>query len=304
MGKAFVEELQGNTVETEMAYKRAIELSPGNDRAYRNLATFYADLGRHDEARRAYQDALGLRPGLWNNHYTYGDYLRIFTDDTDDARRHLEQAAELHPSGVGPKMALGNLSLSRGKLRDAETWYRQALEYRQTPWSHYNLGVVYYYRGEFELALRNFQAALERYPNRPSFQVATGDALRQLGQNERAQSYYQQALATYRGGLEDDPHDSENRSKLAALLATLELCEEALQELESVLTQDPDSPKFSSMGAYTAVLCGDMDRATRLGVTAIRGGEVLYSRFHPSMEPLREVPEVRQALEDAGLPLP
>ena len=125
-----------------------------------------------------------------------------------------------------------------------------------------------------------------------------------MGQIEQSQRYYRRALATYRRVLEDDPHDSENRSDLAALLATLERCEEALQELETVLTQDPDSSKFASEGAYTAILCGDVDNATRLAIRAIRGGEYLYARFEPALEPIRRVPEVRKALEEAGLPLP
>jgi Flp pilus assembly protein TadD len=211
---------------------------------------------------------------------------------------------EYHPSGVGPKVELGNLFLGQGNLEEAEMWYRRALEYRQTPWSHYNLGVVYYYRREYELALRSFQSALERFPNRPSFQVATGDALRHLGQMEQAQEYYRRALSTYRRILEDAPHDSDNRSDLSALLATLERCEEALHELEIVLAQNPDSPKFASEGAYTTILCGNLEDATRLALKAIRGGEYLYSRFDPALEPVRRVPEVREALEEAGLPLP
>jgi serine/threonine-protein kinase len=299
----FVEEVRGNSVEAEMAYKRAIELAPGNDNAYRVMAYFYSDLGRHQEARAAYQKALTLRPGLWINHYDFGRYLQYKRSEVDLARHHFEKAVEYHPNGVGPTVALGNTYLSEGKLDEAGTWYRKALVHQKSPWAHYNLGVVYYYRAEYELAHRSFEAALERLPNRPGFEVAAGDALRQLGQAEEARAYYDRALATYRRLLDDQPNIDENRIAIAVLLATLDRCDESRQELETVLSRSPESANFAAKGAFASIMCGDRDEATRLALVAIRGGDYLNARFDPELEPVRETPEVRQALENAGLPL-
>jgi tetratricopeptide (TPR) repeat protein len=215
----------------------------------------------------------------------------------------LKKAVEYHPNGVGPTVALGNTYLSEGKLDEAATWYRKALDHQKSPWAHYNLGVVYYYQNEYELAHRSFEAALERLPNRPSFEVAAGDALRQLGQLEQAQTYYDRALATYRRLLADQPNLDENRIALAVLLATLDRCDEARQELETVLVRSPESADIASKGAYASILCGDRDEAVRLALVAIQGGDYLYSRFDPALEPVREAPEIRQALAKAGLPL-
>jgi tetratricopeptide (TPR) repeat protein len=299
----FVEEARGNSVEAEMTFKRAIELAPGNDQAYRIMASFYSDLGRHEEAQVAYQKALTLRPGLWINHYDYGRYLHHYGDEPARSRQHLEKAVEYHPSGVGPTMALGNTYLSEGKLDEAATLYRKALENRKSPWAHYNLGVAYYYRGEYELAHRSFEAALERLRTRPSFEVAAGDALRQLGQLDEAQAFYTRALVTYRRLLADQPNNDENRIALATLLATLDRCDEARKELDDVLTRNPESADFASEGAYASMMCGDRDEAIRLALVAIQGGDCLYARFDPALESVREAPEVRQALADAGLPL-
>ena len=304
IARGFVEEVRGNSVEAEMAYKRAVELAPGNDTAFSIMGSFYADLGRHEEADDAYQRALFLRPGSWKNHYDYGRHLQIYSGELDKSRDHLKKAVEYHPNGVGPKMALGNTYLNQGELEEAATWYRRALEHRKSPWAPYNLGLVYYYQGEYELAHRSFQTALERLPNRPEFQVAVGDALRQMRQSEQAQRYYSEALSTYRRLIADQPADDENRIELVALLATLDQCDEARRELESVMNLNADSADFSSKGAYASALCGDQDEAIRLALVAIRGGDCLYARFDPALEQVRQVPEVRRALADAGLPLP
>jgi tetratricopeptide (TPR) repeat protein len=303
IARGFVEEVRGNSVEAEIAYKRVIELTPGNDDAYRVMAYFYSDLGRHEEAHAAYQTALALRPGLWITHYDYGRYLQYHSAEPERARQHLEKAVEYHPNGVGPTVALGDTYLNEGKLDEAAEWFRKALEHRRSPWAHYNLGAVYYYRGEYELAHRSFQAALERLPDRPAFEVAAGDALRQMGQVNEAQPYYARALTTYRRLLDDQPNDDENRIGLAVLLAMLDRCDEARQEQQTVLTRNPASASFASKGAYASVLCGDLDEATRLALVAIRGGDYLNARFEPALAPVREVPEVSQALADAGLPL-
>lgn len=299
VASGFVEEVSGNTVLAEIELRKAIELAPGNDTAYRVMADFYADLGRHEEAQSFYDQAVALRPGSWRNHYKAGRYYFVFGGDLEEAEFHLLKAYEYHPTGVGPKVYLGNIALNAGNLDAAETWYRRVLDHGPDPWAQYYLGKVYYYRAQYELAHRSFLTATEGKPDFPVFHAVLADALSQLGEAEEAKAHYDEASRLYEDMLSLRPDDFERRASYATLLATRGQCDQALREIRRVLFRNPDSFEFVSAGAFTMSVCGELEEATGLALRAIEAGTSVVIRFDPNLDPLRSVPVVRDSLQRA-----
>jgi serine/threonine-protein kinase len=298
LASGFLHEVTGEVTEAEADFARAMGIAPGYDTAYRVAAGFYADLGRHENAQRLYESALALRPGSWRIQYDAGRYQLVFRGNLEAARRHMERAAALHPSGDAPKQVLGLIDLKQGRLDAAEAFFREILRISpEDTTARYNIGWVEYYRGRFELARSSWQEALERAPEHPSYHAAVGDALRHLGDEALARVHYLRALALYRDLLELSPSNDEAASELSTLLAVLGECAEAEGVMAPVLARSPESFEFSTRGAYVFGRCGSLEEAKELALKSIARGDVARIRFDPDLARLREIPEVLRTLE-------
>ena len=299
LASGFLHEVTGEVTEAEADYARAMSVAPGYDTAYRVAASFYADLGRHQDAERLYQSALALRPGSWRIQYEAGRYELVFRGNLEAARRHMERAADLHPSGDAPKQVLGLIDLKEGRLDAAEALFREVLRISsEDTMARYNLGWVEYYRGHFELARSSWQEALDRASERPSYHAVVGDAYRQLGEEALSKVHYLRALGLYRDLLELSPTNDEAAAELSTLLAVLGDCAEAESVIEPVLARSPESFEFTTRGAYVFARCGSLEEAKPLALKSLSRGDVGRIRFDPDLGELREVPEIRAELEN------
>ncbi len=299
LASGFYHEVTGEVTEAEADFARATAIAPGYDTAYRVAASFYGDLGRHEDAERLYERALALRPGSWRIQYDAGRYQLVFRGNLDAARRHIESAAALHPSGDAPKQVLGLIELKEGRLDAAEALFREVLRISPADvTARYNIGFVEYYRGRFEGARSSWQEALDRAPERPAYHAVVGDARRQLGDESLAQVHYLRAVELYRDLLELHPSDEEAAAEFSTLLAVLGECEEAESTIEPILARSPESFEFNTRGAYVFARCGSLERAKTLALKSLSLGDVGRIRFDPDLEALREVPEIRAALEN------
>jgi tetratricopeptide (TPR) repeat protein/TolB-like protein len=287
----------GNSIEASNAFNRAMDLAPGDDSACRNLAAVYTSLGRNNEAQEMYERAVNLRPNYWMNHHRYGTFAWQYTGNLEAAKLHLLKAIELHPQGFAPIVSLGNLYLTRGDLDSAEKNFRKALEISPNAYAYSNLGLVYYYRRQYDLALRNWQAVLKDAPDEPSNQANVADALRQLGRREQANQLYKQAIQGFRALLELNRNDDRNRAGLAMAQAAMNDCNQAKEQTREVLLRHPESTELAAYSAITISRCNDMNWAKQIVLKSIAADNLLMIRFDPDLEALRQLPEIKSALQ-------
>lgn len=292
----------GNSIEARDAFTKAMELAPGDDSACRNLAEMYSLLGRNQEAEAMYKQAVALRPSFWRNHYALGTFEWQYAGDLDAARSHLQKAVELHPDGYAPLVMMGNLLLTQGRLEEAETYFRKALEQSPNSSSYNNLGLVYYYRGQYDLALRNWEVVLKDAPDKPMYLANVADALRQLDRTEEAKDRYMQAIEGFRADLKTNPSDDRARAGLAMALSATGLCREAFAETRGVLSRHPESTELAAYAAITVSRCTDLSWAKQIVLNSIAADNLLMIRFDPDLEPVRQLPEVKQALDRLSRP--
>jgi protein O-GlcNAc transferase len=287
----------GNSIEAQDAFARAMQFAPGDDAACRSLAAIYASSGRKEEAREMYARAMALRPSYWVNHYVFGTFQWQYAGDLKAARASLEKATQLHPQGYAPVVMLGNFHLIQGNLEEAESYFRKAMELSKNPYAYNNLGLVHYYRGQYDLALRNWQSLLKDAPDKPIYSANVADALRQLKRGEEAEASYQKAIEGFRKLLEANRGDDTTRSYLSMALAATGYCAEAIRETRSVLSRHADSPEMSVYAAITASRCGELDWAQQIVLRSIASDNLLIIRFDPDLERIRQRPEIRIALQ-------
>jgi Flp pilus assembly protein TadD len=85
----------GEPEAAESAFRRSIELNPGNPVAYNQLGIFYRRTGRLDAARDTYGTALGVAPDDPDTHWNLGILHDVYLPDARLALYHYERYQQL-----------------------------------------------------------------------------------------------------------------------------------------------------------------------------------------------------------------
>jgi arylsulfatase A-like enzyme/Tfp pilus assembly protein PilF len=151
-------------------YRGALAAGPRNPQAWYQLATFYVDLGRLDEADKAFHEALDANPKLgaaWNG---LGG-LAFVRGDAVEAERLVRKGLELEPELRTGRYNLARILEARGQLAAAEGLYRDELStYPDHGKARFNLAQLLRQRGDTAGYLAELRASVEKAPDfGPSF---------------------------------------------------------------------------------------------------------------------------------------
>jgi tetratricopeptide (TPR) repeat protein len=210
--------LDGDYLNSAIAYKKAEAISPLDERSRFTLAMAYIKLNRGDWARIELEKlsaAVPQRP-LYLYWLARLDY---------DAQRYNEAIARLlKVIELDPKMmrAYDNLGLCYdflGKFDEAIGYYRKAIELnrlqaRPSPWPHLNLAVVLISRGDPAEAEGLLREALRYDPKLPQAHYQLGVLLEKRGN-------YSDALQSLKQAAELDPTYPEPHYTLSRIYQKL-----------------------------------------------------------------------------------
>jgi TolB-like protein len=153
--------VRGDAVAAEMrrATKRALALDPNLSTAHAANGWTYGILDWDWEAAAAeYQKAYDLDPTDAGNAQVLGNALWVLHGESDTVLVLFQKGIELDPVSYNCYGSLGQYYMGTGKLPEAETAYRKAIDLGPTvPDSHIGLGTVLLLRGEAAAALAEFQ---------------------------------------------------------------------------------------------------------------------------------------------------
>lgn len=150
-------------------YRQTLRIKPGFSDAHINLGNTFSLQGNDGDAVRHYRAALKLQPENVRLHVN----LAIVLDKTGqpgEALDHYLEAIRLNPDDADTRYRAGNTLFQTGKARDAEMQYREAI--RIAPdfaEAHHNLGVTLFQQGDINGAILAFEGALTV---RPDFDMA------------------------------------------------------------------------------------------------------------------------------------
>ena len=105
-------------------WEKMIELEPGDDRNYVNLASNLGKLKRYHESREAAQKAVKLAPGKREGYLNLG-LSELHLNNLDAAERIFRAVSEKNADYYSAVFLLGASELCQGKYRDGEITFKK-----------------------------------------------------------------------------------------------------------------------------------------------------------------------------------
>jgi tetratricopeptide (TPR) repeat protein len=173
--------------------RRALQLDPENGSAFGALGDALLNLGRYDEAFKAYDRMAVLSPGIAS--YTRVANARELLGRPAAAAEAVALAAEADRSAVPEHVAwtlvqLGNIRFNRGRFDEAVKAYREALR-RLPGYVHAEAGLarVEASHGRYGRAIARLRHVVEVLPI-PAYVILFGDVLHASGREGEARREY------------------------------------------------------------------------------------------------------------------
>ncbi|HVW68473.1 MAG TPA: tetratricopeptide repeat protein, partial [Steroidobacteraceae bacterium] len=210
--------------------KRALALNPGLTAAYLNLGMALADLGRADEAERAYWDALRIDSAHPAAHHRLGELLR-HRGELEDARRSFASALAANPSLNESRLGLGDVLVELGELQAAASCYREAIARGATAAAEGRLGNALWRLGDVTGAREAFERVIAGGSSSPEAHYNLGSVRFELGE-------FADAVASAREALRLNPGFTEATTLCAAGLVAMQGIE-AAEPLPAALGGSP-----------------------------------------------------------------
>ena len=196
-------------------YGESLKIKPKNPRALTSRGTAYIALGRLEEARADYENAMmqerrleaALSKTLSRIYYKRG-HKNLRDKKTDAGRKDFTAAIELDPKNALAYQELGSLDILAGRYEDCVKHIDYALQIdQQLKLAYDNRGACYSALGKYPEALEDLNKALLLYP-------------------DRAETYGTRAgvqiwLKNYKAAIEDAQKAGELKPELAETLAPL-----------------------------------------------------------------------------------
>jgi len=266
-----VDQATGKTTEALVELRRAVEMSPNFDEAYRRLGRAYLAAGRKTEGIDAYKKAVAVNPYHWVNSDSLGAaYFQI--GDYDNAIRAFQDVIRIAPTNVNGYNDLGGAYLQIGRYDEAIAALRQALERQKIPNTYTNLAIAYADSGRFAEAVPMFEEAVKLQPKSEQFVGNLADGYRWAGRKAEAAATYDRAIALALQAVQVNPRDAATKGNLALYYVKKGLPREAGKTMAAARAIDPANPSLMYNEAVMFALTNDLDRAFDSLDKAVKNG--------------------------------
>jgi tetratricopeptide (TPR) repeat protein len=156
----------GDTNAGVEAFKKAKEVDPTDPAPSLRLAILYDNQGRHDEARKCYEDALKIRPddptALNNLAYLKADD----GVDLDQALAYAQRARDKMPNDLNVRDTVALIYVKKNLTDDSLRMLRELVSQKpDSPTFHLHLAMALYQKGDRPTAKKELEAALRNKPS-------------------------------------------------------------------------------------------------------------------------------------------
>uniref|UniRef100_A0A4W5K4W9 Transmembrane O-mannosyltransferase targeting cadherins 1 n=1 Tax=Hucho hucho TaxID=62062 RepID=A0A4W5K4W9_9TELE len=177
---------QGKKEEAEALLRDSIRFGPHFADAYSSLASLYAEQKRYVEANEVYLQGIESCPDSSDLHNNYGVFL-VDTGEGALAAAHYQHAVHLKPAHYVAMVNLGRLLRSSNENKEAESWYKKALQVTRKVDILTPLGALYYNTGRYEEALQVYREAATLQPDSTDIWLALAQVLAMAGRSKEAE---------------------------------------------------------------------------------------------------------------------
>lgn len=204
--------LQNKFVESEEAYKRAIELDPSFAMASIAYSGYLLFQSRIDEGLEILKLA---KRHDYRFHLSQKFYLStiqsIYSGDFEKTKTVLSQWLAMEPEGTTVWQVKANYHASLGQRELAIEAYNKLLELEPNGANHLlSIGTLYSSMGDLDKAIEYYERFIEKEPENGSALLLLGDAYRSQGDLERSTAKYVQAQFLSSNDISADRRIAEN----------------------------------------------------------------------------------------------
>lgn len=233
--------LTGRHQDAERMYLQALQIDEQNAVAIQGLALIRRREQRFDAAEHLMQRAIELQPGNWRSINTLGNmYFRM--GRYAEAITEYRKVVYLDPDNF---VTLGNLAsanLMTGDFISARDALLQSIAIEDSATFRSNLGIAYYYLGDFSDSIDAHRRAIELAPNSGGNWLGLADALYFGGELENADDAYKRTIELSRMQIGVNQEDTEAMMYLAWSLAMTGQLDEAAAHATKAVETDPADP--------------------------------------------------------------
>lgn len=217
-------------------WENVVRVFPGiNEVAYCDLANAYRVAGRLDDALKAYDQAISLKPSSPVEHEGKGIVL-FGLGKVKESIQEFKKAIELDPQSASPHRDLwlvyDRLGMRKEELEEAEEAVKMEPEYVD---AYNSLAISYGYAGQYEKSIETFQKALRIDPGNPQFLVNLATTYQRLGK-------YEEAIGLYKKAISRDPSQPVYYLNLGNTYMLKGSYPEAIEALEQAANLQPENP--------------------------------------------------------------
>ncbi|MEO8127344.1 MAG: protein kinase, partial [Bryobacteraceae bacterium] len=254
---------RGQYEQAAQDYRRAIEVNPLEQNAWRNLAAVFASMNQPDQAIATYKKAIEAEPGNYAPYSSFGGYYYSL-GQYQQAEQMFRRAVELAPSNAA---GLSNLGLTlREELRfdEAEKALKDSLAMERTPATLSNLGAIFFAQSKFQEASQYFEQSLEEGAPTALRVKNLGDAYLRLGRSAESTAAYRRALLLAETEVTQNPRLAYSRSVLASIAANLGDANRAEFEMAQALQMDPQNVRVRRRAVLTYEVLKNRDKSLQV----------------------------------------
>lgn len=264
-----------NSVESEKAFQRALELDPNSEEALTGLAMVYMDTGDSRRAAETLERAVARNPNPRTLIALAGAYEQM--RDYAGAAKVLERALERAPNNVELKRALAqNLMLSRKSGEALKVYQELASANPRDPQSRLRISQIYREQRDFEKAWAALEEAKKLDPDNLEVQYNEVSLLEAEGKNEEAIGHIREILSSSEKAVYGPP-ERANRlillERLGLLYRSSQKFAEAAGTFRAMAALDPD------YGARSAAQIMDTWRQARDYKRATEEAEAAHKKY-------------------------
>lgn len=282
LGIASVFLAEGQVEQALPVLEAASELHPSDKRAFLLTANILMAKGEFEEGLEVWKKVLAIDARDPDALYQVG-LLSINNGNLEEGNKYAEQLVSQHPNRPHGYQLRGLIRYQDQEWEKAADSFQRSLSQGGNLQSHYFLGLCQYRLGKYELALSEFNRALDINPDFTPARMMLASTLLLQGRVDDAIFQAQTAVVS-------DPGNAWAHNILGSALVTKGRYEEGMASFEQATRLDPALSSVHLKKGAVSLGLGDVQSAEAAMVDAVRANpDALESRFALALLYYRQV---------------
>jgi TolB-like protein/Flp pilus assembly protein TadD len=270
----------------------AIAISPAEVDVYIELGEIHSAQNKFDKAEASFLRAIDLKRNYWKAYEALAHFYYTKERYNDSAKTY-DIVARLTPDSSKGYLGKGSAYWMLGDTKQALQAYERSLELNPSRQAYTNLGMFYYYAGQFKQAVAMQLKALEFAETDHRVWGRLAESYRFIPAQESESQYaYKRAAELARDNLHINKEDWHTRAILGLYLVHLGEKTEGVNLLEEAIEQSKRNPEILYFKALAVLQEDDTEQAVTLLHEAVTV-EQYYQQFialDPDLKRLQNLP--------------